>query len=139
MEPAGATVTFLSMKIPMAACGSERRTGYGDGSPVNYLAAAILARRTLTQGDHGSGLSKCGFCRNLPRLCLICGISESGPKALSRSLLPTNLPLLSRRLQLPVPLGVDLLLTPGDHVLRRDVANRAVQTDVVVMLDVALH
>ena len=61
------------------------------------------------------------------------------PKSLSRSLLPTNLPLLSRRLQLPVPLGVDLLLTPGEHVLRRDVANRAVQTDVVVMLDVAFH
>ncbi len=30
-------------------------------------------------------------------------------------------------------------LTPGEHVLRRDVANRAVQADVVVMLDVALH
>src|ERR1700726_3243636 len=57
----------------------------------------------------------------------------------SRSLLPTNLPLFSRRLQLPIPLGVDLLLTPGEHVLRRDVANRAVQADVVVMLDVALH
>src|ERR1700730_3380535 len=55
------------------------------------------------------------------------------------SLLPTNLPLLSRRLQLPIPIGVDLPLTPGEHVLRRDVANRAVQADVVVMLDVALH
>src|SRR4051812_13104456 len=32
------------------------------------------------------------------------------PQSLSRSLLPTNLPLLSRRLQLPVPLGVDFLL-----------------------------
>src|ERR1700730_14463726 len=29
------------------------------------------------------------------------------------SLLPTNLLPLSRRLQLPIPIGVDLLLTPG--------------------------
>ena len=35
--------------------------------------------------------------------------------------------------------GTDLLLTPGEHVLRRDVAGCAVQADVVVMLDVALH
>jgi hypothetical protein len=67
------------------------------------------------------------------------GFSYSGPQSLSRSLLPTNLPLLSLRLQLPIPTGVDLLLTPGEHVLWRDVANRAVQADVVVMLDVALH
>jgi hypothetical protein len=53
--------------------------------------------------------------------------------------LPANLPLFSRRLQLPIPLGVDLPLTPGEHVLRGDVANRAVQPNIVVMLDVALH
>jgi hypothetical protein len=34
---------------------------------------------------------------------------------------------------------VDLHLTPGEHVLRCDVANRAVQADVILMLDVALH
>jgi spermidine synthase len=34
---------------------------------------------------------------------------------------------------------MDLLLTPGEHVLRRDVADRTVQSDVVVMVDVALH
>src|SRR5437764_175504 len=67
------------------------------------------------------------------------GFSYSGPQSLSHSLLPTNLPLLSRRLQLPIPLGVDLRLTPGEHVLRGDVANRAVQPDVVVMFDIALH
>src|SRR5436190_14301778 len=67
------------------------------------------------------------------------GFSYSGPKSVSRSLLPAYLPLFSRHLQLPIPLGVDLRLTPGEHVLRRDVANRAVQADVVVMLDVALH
>src|SRR5262245_22409716 len=64
---------------------------------------------------------------------------ETGPLHSSRSLLPTNLPLFSRLLQLPIPLGMDLLLTPGEHVLRRDVANRAVQAGVVVMLDVAFH
>jgi hypothetical protein len=36
------------------------------------------------------------------------------PKRIS-SLLPTNLPLFSRYPQLPIPLGVDLLLTPGQH------------------------
>ena len=47
--------------------------------------------------------------------------------------------LLPRLLQLPVALRVDLLLTPGEHVLRRDVANGAVQADIVVMFHVALH
>ena len=59
--------------------------------------------------------------------------------AFSRGRLATNLPLLPRRLQLSIPLGVDLRLKPGEHVLRRDVADRAVQADIVVMLDVALH
>ncbi len=59
--------------------------------------------------------------------------------AFSRGRLATNLPLLPRRLQLPIPVGVNLLLTPGEHVLRRDVADRTVQADVVVMLDLALH
>jgi hypothetical protein len=34
---------------------------------------------------------------------------------------------------------MDLRLTPGEHVLRRDVPNRAVQANIVVMLDVAFH
>jgi hypothetical protein len=41
----------------------------------------------------------------------------------SRRLLPTNLMLFSCLLQLPIPTGMDLLLTAGEHVLRRDVAN----------------
>jgi hypothetical protein len=45
----------------------------------------------------------------------------------------TNLPLLLRRLQLPVVLRVDLLLPPRQHVLRRDVARGAVQADVIVV------
>ena len=34
---------------------------------------------------------------------------------------------------------MDLLLTAGEHVLRCDVARRAVQADVVVMFHVAVH
>ena len=34
---------------------------------------------------------------------------------------------------------MDLLLTAGEHVLRRDVANGTIQADIVLMLDVALH
>jgi len=52
--------------------------------------------------------------------------------AFSRGRLATNLPLLSRRLQLPIPVGVDLLLTPGEHILRRDVADRTVAVCVIV-------
>ena len=54
--------------------------------------------------------------------------------ALSRSLLPTNLPLLPRLLQLPVALRVDLRLTTSEHVLRRDIADGTVQSNIVVML-----
>lgn len=50
-------------------------------------------------------------------------------QSLSRSLVPTNL---------PVPLDMDLLLTPSEHVLRNDVANRAFPANAVVMLDVAV-
>jgi len=46
-----------------------------------------------------------------------------------------NLPLFSRLLQLPIPLAMDLLLTTGEH----DVADGTVQTDVIVVFDVALH
>ena len=42
--------------------------------------------------------------------------------------------MLPRLLQLPVALRVDLLLTAGEHVLRRDVANGTVQAGVVVQL-----
>ena len=55
----------------------------------------------------------------------------------SSGLLATNLPLLSRRLQLSVPLRVDLLLSRGEHVPRRDVARGAVQADVVVVVHVS--
>src|SRR5258708_3449786 len=45
----------------------------------------------------------------------------------------------SAPLQLPVPFHVDLLLPPRQHVLRRDVARGAVQSDVVVAVHVNLH
>src|ERR1035437_343566 len=54
-------------------------------------------------------------------------------------LLPTELPLFSGCFQLPIPFVMDLLLTAGQHVLRRDVADGAVQAVVVVVLDVARH
>jgi len=44
------------------------------------------------------------------------------------------LPLFPRRLQFPIPVGLNLLLMPGEHVLRRDVADGTIQTDVVVMV-----
>src|ERR1035438_2327777 len=47
------------------------------------------------------------------------GCLETGLLRSSRSLLPTNLALFSRLLQLPIPLGVDLRLTPGGHVVWR--------------------
>src|SRR5579872_5531787 len=43
------------------------------------------------------------------------------------------------RRQLPIPIGVDLLLTSCEYVLRRDVTDRAVEAGVVVMRDVAIH
>jgi hypothetical protein len=58
---------------------------------------------------------------------------------LSRGPLAAILPLLPRRLQLPIPLGLNLLLMPGEHVLWRDVADGAVQTNVVVMLYVTVN
>jgi hypothetical protein len=52
----------------------------------------------------------------------------------SRGPLAAILPLFPRRIQLPIPLGENLLLMPAEHVPRRDVSDRTVQTDVVVMV-----
>ena len=57
----------------------------------------------------------------------------------SSGLLPTNLPLLPRLLQLLISLGVDLSLAPGEHVPWRDVADGAIQTGIFVMLDITFH
>ena len=56
---------------------------------------------------------------------------------LSCHLLTAQSPLLARILQFPIARSVDLLLTPGEHVLRRDVADGAVQADVVVVAHVS--
>src|SRR6266700_2828785 len=58
---------------------------------------------------------------------------------MSSNLLATNLPLLPRRFQLPVALRVDLLLPPSQHVLRGDVASRAVQPNIVVVVHVSAY
>jgi hypothetical protein len=59
------------------------------------------------------------------------------PLRSSRGVLAATLVLLSGSFQLAVPFRVDLLLTPRQCVLRRDVADGTVQADVVVMLDTA--
>ena len=64
------------------------------------------------------------------------GALSARPRRSSRGLPATNLALFTRLLQLPIPLDVDLRVTPGEHVLRRDVADGTIQADVVVMLDV---
>jgi len=46
---------------------------------------------------------------------------------------------LPRRLQLPIALGLNLPLMPGEHVLWRDVADGAVQSNDVVMRDVTVN
>jgi hypothetical protein len=51
-------------------------------------------------------------------------------------LLAATLTLQSGGLQLAVAVRVDLLLTPCQNVLRRDIADGTVQADVVVMLHV---
>jgi hypothetical protein len=53
-------------------------------------------------------------------------------------LLSAKLPLLPGRCQLPVSFAVNLLLAACEHVLRRDVADGAVQAKVVVVVDVTL-
>jgi hypothetical protein len=56
---------------------------------------------------------------------------QSRANRTSGGLLAATLALPPRRLQLPVALRVDRLLPPSEHVLRRDVADGAVQSDVL--------
>jgi len=82
----------------------------------------------------------CDFLADFHRECAV----RSGFHSLNLALylggsLATNLALLPGHCQLPVPFRVNLLLTPSQHVLWRDVTDRGIQTDVVVMLDVAPH
>jgi hypothetical protein len=56
----------------------------------------------------------------------------------SSGLPTTNLPLLPRRVQLPIALRKDLLLPPRQHAHRRNIADGAVQPDLVVVANVAL-
>jgi hypothetical protein len=43
------------------------------------------------------------------------------------AIMPAILPRLLRRVQFPIPVGLNLLLLPGEHVLRRDVTDSAVK------------
>jgi hypothetical protein len=61
----------------------------------------------------------------------------SNPFHPSRGPLPAILPLFPRRLQFPIPLGLNLLLLPGEHILRRYVADGAVESHGVNGLIVA--
>ena len=63
---------------------------------------------------------------------------DSNPFHPSRGPLAAVLPLFPSRLQFPVPLILNLLLVPGEHVFGRDVTDGAIQTHVVVMLYVTL-
>ena len=62
----------------------------------------------------------------------------SNPFHSSRSPLAAILPMFLRLLQFSIPVSLNLLLMPGEHVLRRDVTDSTVQTDVVVTLCVTL-
>ena len=63
----------------------------------------------------------------------------SNPFHPSRRPLAAILQLFLRRVQLPIPLGLNLLLVPGEHVLWSDVADGTVQANVVVMLHITLY
>lgn len=56
-----------------------------------------------------------------------------------RRFLSRELTLQPSRCQLPVAVGVNLLLASGQHILRRDIADGTVQSDAVVMLDMAVQ
>ena len=72
-------------------------------------------------------------------LILHCRPTGSNPFHPSRRPLAAILPLFLRRVQLPIPLGLNLLLMPGEHVLRRHVTDRAVQPEIVVSVHILLN
>jgi hypothetical protein len=68
------------------------------------------------------------------------GLSGAAPESpatsnlsASRGSVASVPPLFSCGLQLPVPLGLNLLLMPSEHVLQSDVTDGAVETHVVVI------
>jgi hypothetical protein len=78
-------------------------------------------------------------CRGASGNFLEVGLSYSGTKAYHAAFLPTNLPLPPRLLQLPVAPRVDLPLPPSPHILGCDVARRAVQANIVVVVHVSAY
>jgi hypothetical protein len=82
----------------------------------------------------GLGVSNGARLLNSYPLYPFLGLSGTMLLGSSRGPLAAVLPLFTRRIQLPIPLGENLLLMPAEHVPRRDVSDRTVQTDVVVMV-----
>ena len=70
-----------------------------------------------------SGHRPCCHCKEFPEV----------HRFLSDGPLAAILPLLPRRIQLPIPLGLHLLRMPDEHVVWRDIPDGAVQTRVVVI------
>lgn len=59
----------------------------------------------------------------------ICGLCVEVTQSVSRSLLPANLPLFSRQLQLPISLGVDYAHGRRAHTWAKDAGFEVVHVD----------
>src|SRR6266851_1370592 len=56
-----------------------------------------------------------------------------------RDCCPPELPLMARLFQLAIACSVDLGLSPGEHIVRRHIADGAVQAYGIVVIDVGLN
>src|SRR5579864_3358646 len=131
----------------MAASRSSRvsRARYTSPIPPAPTGARITYGPNLSPAE--SGIPKTPFSLSNQTSVLldwaIRKLSLRTPRPTERDsssgLLPTDLPMFPGGLQLPVPFRVDLLLPPRQHVLRRDIARRAVQSDVVVVVHVSAY
>ncbi len=123
--------------------GNERFQAIGRKS--GSRPAPVLERAPTFARANGNAVRKMAMTQC--RLIVIYGVAftrvRRGRKLprrpSSRGLLPTSLRLFSCPLKLPISLSMDLVLTAGEHVLRRDVANGTLQADIVVMFHVALR
>jgi hypothetical protein len=77
-----------------------------------------------------------GVAAELIRHCRPAGGNPFHP---SLGPLAAILPLVVRRVQLSIPLGSNVLLMPGEHVLRRHATDRAAQPEVVVSVPILLN
>jgi hypothetical protein len=119
----------------MRICGAGPGATYPTGAPRRVSGR----NRSLALG-HGLRGPSAAMLRTMSGNRPRCHCKEFmvAHRFLSRGPLAAIVPLLPRRLQFPIPGELNLLLMPGEHVLRRDVSDGAVQTHVVVMRDVTL-